>query len=335
MKIHFPASLLSEFTTQTWHFKYLEPHLMSSAEIIKCTQGIVSTAETLNYRTHEPVKHGLFCEKIFASPSRYEEPWLEAHQHRLNHIPQAFDMVQPHPHNTHMGLIHFASPLIHPWFIDHHIAYLVEHTQLDASSCKEIIHFRQAVLVQGDHIDVRSEQEINGHEDQYHDAKILWGARGIRYLLQTSNASTAMIINHLCVLPPDFRPAHQAINQKSNRYDLNGLYRVVVQRNARLFRLMELQAPPLIINNETRLLQEAYSSLINHQFAHASSQEVDPIHSIQTAIDVLLENHDINIMLEQLDQALAYQVDDLSYPLPYYMFTFIRYLRVMGIRLIP
>ena len=73
-----------------------------------------------------------------------------------------------------------------------------------------------------------------------------------------------MILDALPVLPPDLRPLVQLDGGRFTTSDLNDLYRRVINRNNRLRRLMELNAPDVIVNNEKRMLQEAVDSLLDN-----------------------------------------------------------------------
>ena len=73
-----------------------------------------------------------------------------------------------------------------------------------------------------------------------------------------------MILEALPVLPPDLRPLVQLDGGRFTTSDLNDLYRRVINRNNRLRRLMELNAPSVIVNNEKRMLQEAVDSLLDN-----------------------------------------------------------------------
>jgi DNA-directed RNA polymerase beta' subunit len=66
------------------------------------------------------------------------------------------------------------------------------------------------------------------------------------------------------VIPPDLRPLVQLDGGRFATSDLNDLYRRVINRNNRLKRLMELNAPEIIIRNEKRMLQEAVDALIDN-----------------------------------------------------------------------
>ncbi len=68
----------------------------------------------------------------------------------------------------------------------------------------------------------------------------------------------------LPVIPPDIRPMVQLDGGRFATSDLNDLYRRVINRNNRLKRLLELDAPDIIVRNEKRMLQEAVDALIDN-----------------------------------------------------------------------
>lgn len=73
-----------------------------------------------------------------------------------------------------------------------------------------------------------------------------------------------VIMTALPVLPPDLRPLVPLEGGRFASSDLNELYRRVLNRNIRLQRLMEIEAPSVIIKNEKRMLQEAVDALIDN-----------------------------------------------------------------------
>ena len=66
----------------------------------------------------------------------------------------------------------------------------------------------------------------------------------------------------LPVLPPDLRPLVPLEGGRFASSDLNELYRRVLNRNIRLQRLIEIEAPSVIIKNEKRMLQESVDALL-------------------------------------------------------------------------
>lgn len=80
-----------------------------------------------------------------------------------------------------------------------------------------------------------------------------------------------MIITVLPVIPPDLRPMVQLDGGRFATSDLNDLYRRVINRNNRLKRLIELNAPEVICRNEKRMLQEAVDALIDNGARHGKT----------------------------------------------------------------
>ena len=78
------------------------------------------------------------------------------------------------------------------------------------------------------------------------------------------NDPTWMVMDVLPVIPPEIRPMVQLDGGRFATSDLNDLYRRVINRNNRLKRLIQLQAPDIIVRNEKRMLQEAVDALIDN-----------------------------------------------------------------------
>jgi DNA-directed RNA polymerase subunit beta' len=78
------------------------------------------------------------------------------------------------------------------------------------------------------------------------------------------NMPTGMVLDAVPVIPPDLRPMVQLDGGRFATSDLNDLYRRVINRNNRLKRLLDLQAPEIIVNNEKRMLQEAVDALFDN-----------------------------------------------------------------------
>ena len=88
--------------------------------------------------------------------------------------------------------------------------------------------------------------------------------RVVESFRNSGNRVEDMILSILPVLPPELRPMVQLDGGRFATSDLNDLYRRVINRNNRLKRLMDLQAPEIIIRNEKRMLQEAVDALIDN-----------------------------------------------------------------------
>ncbi len=80
----------------------------------------------------------------------------------------------------------------------------------------------------------------------------------------SGNRPEWMMLSVIPVLPPDLRPLVPLDGGRFATSDLNDLYRRVINRNNRLKRLLELNAPEIIIRNERRMLQEAVDALFDN-----------------------------------------------------------------------
>ena len=95
-------------------------------------------------------------------------------------------------------------------------------------------------------------------------AKIVKRLEVVEAFRQSGNKPSWMIIDILPVIPPEIRPMVQLDGGRFATSDLNDLYRRVINRNNRLKRLIQLNAPDIIVRNEKRMLQEAVDSLIDN-----------------------------------------------------------------------
>ena len=80
----------------------------------------------------------------------------------------------------------------------------------------------------------------------------------------SGNRPEWMILTILPVIPPDLRPLVPLDGGRLSTSDLDNLYRRVINRNNRLKRLIELNAPDIIVRNEKRMLQEAVDALFDN-----------------------------------------------------------------------
>lgn len=94
--------------------------------------------------------------------------------------------------------------------------------------------------------------------------KIMRRIKAFTGLMQSDMKPSSMVLEVLPVLPPDLRPLVPLEGGRFASSDLNELYRRVLNRNIRLQRLLEIEAPGVIIKNEKRMLQEAVDALIDN-----------------------------------------------------------------------
>ena len=95
-------------------------------------------------------------------------------------------------------------------------------------------------------------------------AKIVKRLEVVEAFRISGNNPAWMIIDVLPVIPPDIRPMVQLDGGRFATSDLNDLYRRVINRNNRLKKLIQLNAPDIIVRNEKRMLQEAVDALIDN-----------------------------------------------------------------------
>jgi len=115
--------------------------------------------------------------------------------------------------------------------------------------------------------------------------KLVRKLRLVEAFLKSDNKPEWMILDVLPVIPPDLRPLIPLDGGRFATSDLNDLYRRVINRNNRLKRLIELDAPEIIIRNEKRMLQEAVDALIdNGRRGRVVTQNNRPLKSLSDSL---------------------------------------------------
>ncbi|MCY4276046.1 MAG: DNA-directed RNA polymerase subunit beta', partial [Gammaproteobacteria bacterium] len=109
---------------------------------------------------------------------------------------------------------------------------------------------------------LREELELTKSETK--QKKLTSRLKVIEAFLNSGNNPSWMIMDVLPVLPPDLRPLVPLEGGRFATSDLNDLYRRVINRNNRLKRLLDLNAPDLIVRNEKRMLQEAVDAMLDN-----------------------------------------------------------------------
>ncbi|MEE6674433.1 DNA-directed RNA polymerase subunit beta' [Pediococcus acidilactici] len=114
------------------------------------------------------------------------------------------------------------------------------------------------------------EKEANLLKEELKEASGQKRTRAVRRLdiieafIKSGNHPDWMVMDAIPVIPPDLRPMVQLDGGRFATSDLNDLYRRVINRNNRLKRLLDLNAPGIIVQNEKRMLQEAVDALIDN-----------------------------------------------------------------------
>ena len=106
--------------------------------------------------------------------------------------------------------------------------------------------------------------ELDSTSSEAKRKKIIKRLKVIYSFLDSGNKPEWMIMDCIPVIPPDLRPLVPLDGGRFATSDLNDLYRRVINRNNRLRKLMELNAPDIIIRNEKRMLQEAVDALFDN-----------------------------------------------------------------------
>ena len=127
----------------------------------------------------------------------------------------------------------------------------------------------EAILDMLDALDLNQEtitlrEELESTKSEAKIKRLTKRLKLVEYFINSGNKPQWMILRALPVLPPDLRPLVPLDGGRFATSDLNDLYRRVINRNNRLRRLLELNAPDIIVRNEKRMLQEAVDALLDN-----------------------------------------------------------------------
>ncbi|HEU4654098.1 MAG TPA: DNA-directed RNA polymerase subunit beta' [Steroidobacteraceae bacterium] len=111
---------------------------------------------------------------------------------------------------------------------------------------------------------LRVREEITGTNSETKIKRLSKRLKLLESFIESGNKPEWMVMTVLPVLPPDLRPLVPLDGGRFATSDLNDLYRRVINRNNRLRRLLELNAPDIIVRNEKRMLQEAVDALLDN-----------------------------------------------------------------------
>ncbi|MEW6429820.1 MAG: DNA-directed RNA polymerase subunit beta', partial [Thermodesulfobacteriota bacterium] len=130
---------------------------------------------------------------------------------------------------------------------------------IGAAAIKEILKTQDLPALS---VSLREEMRSTGSEAKR--KKLAKRLKVVEAFKDSGNRPEWMILDVIPVLPPDLRPLVPLEGGRFATSDLNDLYRRVINRNNRLKRLLELDAPEIIIRNEKRMLQEAVDVLFDN-----------------------------------------------------------------------
>ena len=113
-------------------------------------------------------------------------------------------------------------------------------------------------------LQVELEVELEDVNSAQKRKKVVKRLKIVRDFINSKNKPDWMILKDVPVIPADLRPMVQLDGGRFATSDLNDLYRRVINRNNRLKKLLEINAPEIVVKNEKRMLQEAVDALIDN-----------------------------------------------------------------------
>ena len=135
--------------------------------------------------------------------------------------------------------------------------------EFDARMGAEAVHeLLRRIDLQAEVVKVR--EDIAGTTSETKIKRLSKRLKLIESFIESGNRPEWMVLTVLPVLPPDLRPLVPLDGGRFATSDLNDLYRRVINRNNRLRRLLELNAPDIIVRNEKRMLQESVDALLDN-----------------------------------------------------------------------
>lgn len=157
-----------------------------------------------------------------------------------------------------------------PFSIDEVFRFITKHTGMKFGIGAEAIQtlLKEIDLEKEDKAITRELESLKDEENQANviqlEKKLLRRLEVIKWLRNSGNKPEWMILNVLPVTPPDTRPIIQLDGGRFTTSDINNLYRKIIIRNERLRKMIEIDAPTIILNNEKRMLQEAVDALFDN-----------------------------------------------------------------------
>ncbi len=112
----------------------------------------------------------------------------------------------------------------------------------------------------------------------------------IKSMIKSGTRPEWMFLTRIPVIPPALRPMVALDGGRYATSDVNDLYRRVINRNNRLLKLKEIDAPDVILRNEKRILQEAVDALIDNSIRHGAATGAAAIQAQKRALKSLSDN---------------------------------------------
>lgn len=277
--------------------------LLSQEEIESMSFGEVKSAETINYKTHIPVKDGLFCQKIFGPLKDWTCGCGKYSGIIFKNIVCNECKVKVDSSNVRrerIGHIKLSVPILHScYYLGNYNNYLSTILDCENRNISEIVYYEKFIFPSTNFINDFSLEIINRNRlDSLNDEekqRILYGNEGIetilssidlrkmidylsknpskkdqkrisfiKHMIEENTDIKRIIIKSLPVLPCDLRPIIPLNNGVLGTVDINHLYRTVILRNNRIKVLTELNVPEIILRHSKILLQKSVDALFDN-----------------------------------------------------------------------
>src|SRR6188474_2671326 len=248
------------------NFNSIRISVASPDKIREWSHGEVKKPETINYRTFKPERDGLFCAKIFGPVKDYECNCgkYKRMKHRGVVCEKCgVEVIQAKVRRERMGHISLATPVAHIWFLKSLPSRIGNLLDIPLKDLEKVLYCEAYIVIDPKQSGLlRAEmREVTSDAKRKKIAKRLKVVEAFR---ESENKPDWMMLTVIPVIPPDLRPLVPLDGGRFATSDLNDLYRRVINRNNRLKRLQELNAPEIIIRNEKRMLQEAVDALFDN-----------------------------------------------------------------------
>src|SRR5262250_289183 len=247
-------------------FSAIRISLASPEKIRSWSYGEVRKPETINYRTFKPERDGLFCAKIFGPVKDYECNCgkYKRMKHRGVVCEKCgVEVIQSKVRRERMGHITLAAPVAHIWFLKSLPSRIGNLLELTLKDLERVLYFESHIVIDSMETPLRR-TEMKEATSEAKRKKLAKRLKVLDAFCESGNRPEWMVLEVIPVIPPDLRPLVPLDGGRFATSDLNDLYRRVINRNNRLKRLLELNAPEVIIRNEKRMLQEAVDALFDN-----------------------------------------------------------------------
>lgn len=241
--------------------------LLTDTQLRARSHGEIQTPETINYRTNKPERGGVFCARVFGPIEDYTcicRKYAGETYRGVTCEKCGVEILPTVVRCQRFGHIELAAPVVHP-LCKAGVARLL---QLTSAQLDDVLNGaatldaggRLQSQVEATEIGGRALREaLAGLDAEAMDGDAELAALG-RYL-----APAQLMVDVLLILPAGLRPLEALANGQAALGDLNDLYRRVINRNNRLRRLIELNAPLIILHNEYRCLQLTVEQLFYNE----------------------------------------------------------------------